>query len=290
MQQIIYVPPEGNYEIPDTCVTFALAPPYVIGSVSGTSGTEVSLISNTIPGVDGIYLHGVRTESREISFFIHVDGESRRDMYQKRFELIQKLAPRDTPGMLYYTNDYTTKRIAAIPLRCPDFTERIRNYNKAEISFLCPSPYWESLTEKSGYMAYLDEGFQFPLEFYPTVSFAAIENQVMLINDGSISTPLHITIAGPATNPSVTNETTGEQIRLLQSLTASQVLEIDTKRGQKSVTIIEGSNRQDAFQYLDPQSVFFSLVPGNNLLRYKSDNESEMTQVDLRYRELFAGV
>ena len=141
MQRMVYVPPGGNVELPETCVEFSLAPPYIIGSVTGTGGPETTVISSSVPGVDGVFVHGIRTESREVTCFIHVDGEDRKDMYRKRFELIKKLTPGQEPGLLYYFNDYTVKRIAAFPQSSPSFTERIQNYNRAELRFLCPSPY-----------------------------------------------------------------------------------------------------------------------------------------------------
>ncbi len=291
MQSIVYVPPGGRYEDPATRVEFTLVPPYIIGSVSGTGAADTTVLSSSIPGIDGVYVHGVRAESREVSFFIHVDGESRRDMYRRRFELANMLAPRDQPGMLYYSNDYHTKRIAAIPVRSPNFTDRLQNYNKAEIAFLCPFPYWENLSEKSGYMAYLYDGFEFPFSFDPSISFAALANQALLQNEGSLPTPVVITITGPATNPGVLNETTGEKLRLLKPLEAGQTLTISTKRGNKSVIISQSDGTtEDAFQYIDPESVFFSLMPGDNVLKYMSDNESESTMVVVTYRELYAGV
>lgn len=289
MQRIVYVPPGKSLQDTDYCVVFELAPPYIIGSVSGTGGADNTIISNSVPGLDGVYVQGIRTESRVITCFIHVDGRDRKDMYDKRFTLIQRLAASDTPGMLYYYNDYTTMRIAAIPQSSPNFTDRIKNYNRADISFYCPSPYWESLIDKSGYMAYTDAGFEFPFEF--DISFAALSNETVLLNSGSVPAPLEITIHGPASNPVIINDTTGDKIGLSKELQTGETLVINTKRGNKSVVIhhTDGSI-EDAFQYIDPSTEFFSLQPGENRLLYQSDNESEQTQIYIKYRELYVGV
>lgn len=291
MQRIIYVPPGGNIELPGTCVEFSLTPPYIIGSVTGTGGPETTVLSSSVPGVDGVFVHGIRAESREITCFIHVDGDDRKDMYRKRFELIRKLAPDQEPGMLYYANDYTAKRIAAYPQSSPSFTERIRNYNRAELRFLCPSPYWEDTVTQSGYMAYLNGGFRFPFLFKPTISFAALRNHTSLTNAGSVPTPVEITIRGPATNPAVVNVTTGERFQVRQTLAQGETLQINTKRGEKSVKLIRADQEpEDAFQYIDLHSTFFQLVPGVNELRYESDNETEHARVTVRFREWYAGV
>lgn len=289
MQRLLYVPPGGSIDMLETCVEFSLTPPYIIGSVSGTGGAESTIISTAIPGLDGVYVHGVRTESREITCFIHIKGDTREEMYRKRFELARELAISSTPGTLYYYNDFAAFRIQAFPISSPVFTDRISNYNRAELRFSCPSPYWESLAEKSGYMAYLDVGFQFPFEF--AISFASMKNETLLTNTGSVPSPLEITILGPATNPRILNVTTGEEILLQHLIGAGEKLIIQTRRGNKSVTLVrEDGTQEDAFHYLDTRSVFFQLIPGANLLKYSSRDESEQTQVLLKYRELFAGV
>ena len=291
MQRMVYVPPGGNVELPETCVEFSLAPPYIIGSVTGTGGPETTVISSSVPGVDGVFVHGIRTESREVTCFIHVDGEDRKDMYRKRFELIKKLTPGQEPGLLYYFNDYTVKRIAAFPQSSPSFTERIQNYNRAELRFLCPSPYWEDTVAQSGYMAYIDGGFRFPFQFKPSISFAALRNRTSLTNAGSVAAPVEITIRGPATNPAVVNETTGERFQVRRDLAEGETLQIRTKRGEKSVQLFRaGQEPEDAFQYIDLRSTFFQLVPGVNALRYESDNETEHARVTVRFREWYAGV
>lgn len=289
MQRIVYVPPGGNLELPSTCVEFSLSPPYIVGTVKGTGGPEVSPVTSSVPGVDGVFVHALRMESREITCFIHIEGKSRKDMYQKRFELIKKLTPTVEPGMLYYTNDYTVKRILAYPISSPEFTDRLQNYNRAELKFLCPSPYWEDTAVQEAYMAYLDGGFEFPFEF--DVEFAALQNQTEINNTSSVPVPVEITIWGPADNPAIINKTTGEKIRIRQSLLDGETLTINTKPGSKSIKLTRlNGESEDAFQYLDLSSVLFQLQPGINELRYESDNESEYTQITIRYRELYAGV
>lgn len=289
MQKIIYVPPAGDINRPETCVEFSLTPPYIIGSVSGTGGADTTVISSTVPGVDGVFVQGIRTESRQITCFLHVKGDTRAQMYEERFRLAAMLAPAREPGTLYYFNDFRCLRIGAIPTSSPSFTDRFQNYNRAELTFLCPFPHWESLSESAGYMAYLDEGFEFPFEF--DVSFAALENQTRMHNLGSVASPVQILIQGPATNPAVVNGTTGEFIRLAAILEKGESIFISTKRGAKEVTIRhQDGSEEDGYHYIDPQSTFFQMAPGENHLRYESDNETEQTQVKITYRELYAGV
>lgn len=289
MQKLIYVPPMGDISRPETCAELSLASPYIIGSVTGTGGPEVTVLSSTVPGVDGAFVQGIRQETRQVKCFVHVKGENRADMYAKRFALAKLLAPTPEPGYLYYINDFTVQRIKAIPTSSPDFTDRIHDYSRAEITFYCPSPHWEDPEEKSGYMAWLDEGFTFPFEF--NIQFASLANKADIINNGSVAAPVEITITGPATNPTIRNNTTGEYIRLSTILREDEILTIYTQRGAKRVTITrKGGGAEDAYHYIDPTSTFWQLQPGRNALEYQSDDESELTQVEIRYHELYTGV
>lgn len=211
-------------------------------------------------------------------------------MYAQRYELIRKLTPTSKLGWLYYRNDYIHVRTQAIPRLPPDFMERIRNYNKADITFWCPSPYWRSVsshTEEIGYIK--GEGFKYPFAF--PVKFASLKNELSIDYQGSVSAPVTITIYGSATKPKITNKTTGKYIAVEKELTDNQRLVIVTTRGSKSVKIAEtGKSTKDAFQYIDPESVFWELQPGENIISYDSGDDSQKTAVKIAYSEFYSGV
>lgn len=241
--------------------------------------------------MDGASLQGVRIEPREIPCTVYVHGKDRTDMYAQRYNLIRLLTPSNSLGWLYYSNDYIRVRTQALPRLPPDFTERIRNYNKAEITFWCPHPCWISTTyhtEKIGYVS--GTGFKFPFEF--KVEFADLKNEVTIDYQGSVPAPVTITINGPAQAPKITNTKTGQYIALTNKpLTENQVLRIVTTRGSKSVRISEtGKATNDAFQYIDPSSVFWELQPGINKITYDSGDTTQPTAVTIVYTERYSGV
>lgn len=290
MQKMIYVPPSGSYSNPSTYVYLATAEPYILSSVTGVGGVEASIISSTIPGMDGAYMQGIRIEPREIPCTVYVHGNDRQDMYAQRYELIRKLTPTSKLGWLYYRNDYIHVRTQAIPRLPPDFTERIRNYNKAEISFWCPSPYWRSISGKSEEIGYIKgAGFKLPFSF--PIKFASLKSEITIDYQGSVPAPVTITIYGSATKPKITNKTTGQYIAVEQALSETQRLVIVTTRGSKSVKIAEtGKSTKDAFQYIDPESVFWELQPGENIISYDSGDDSQKTAVKIAYSEFYSGV
>ncbi len=287
MQRLIYVPP--GYEYSDGVVLGA-EEPFVLSSVKGLGGVETSVMSSVVAGCPGNFYQGSRKEPRLVPCTLYVSGSGRRDMYRQRCRLIGMLAPTDQLGTLYYKNDYISVKIPAVAQTPPDFTERIKNYNKADIMFWCPSPDWISLKTKRETVGYVENtGFAFPFEF--PISFAMLKNEISIDYQGTSPAPVIITITGPSKNPSLTNTKTNEKIALSgKSLQANEQLIINTERGHKSVKLSRNGIIMDAFQYIDPISSFWSLVPGKNRIVYTNDEDSALTNMEIVYSERYAGV
>ena len=83
---------------------------------------------------------------------------------------------------------------------------------------------------------------------------------------------------------------TGEFIRIKRELTSDDILYINTAFGQKKVEIIRSGVSTDAFDYIDLQSVFFSLQVGDNMLEYTSENGLDPQSVEVRYKNRYIGV
>lgn len=115
------------------------------------------------------------------------------------------------------------------------------------------------------------------------------EPQKNIINEGDVETPIEIEFHGPAVNPKIINHTTGEFIRIKKEITSDEVLYINTAFGKKRVEIIRNETREDAFDYIDLDSRFFSLRPGDNVIEYQSENVAPQS-VQIYYYNRYLGV
>lgn len=115
------------------------------------------------------------------------------------------------------------------------------------------------------------------------------EPQKNIINEGDVDTPVEIEFHGPAVNPKIINHTTGEFIRIKKEITSDEVLYINTAFGKKRVGIIRNGTREDAFDYIDLDSRFFSLRPGDNVIEYQSENLAPQS-VQIYYYNRYLGV
>lgn len=111
-------------------------------------------------------------------------------------------------------------------------------------------------------------GFSSPLTS-PLASTAGIAGQILATNLGIRPTWPLFTITGPATNPSITNVTTGKTLSLIYTLGVGEYLEVDTNPRRRTIRLNGTGNRYDALDFAG--SEWFPLEPGENDLRVGLD-------------------
>ena len=296
MQRITYVPPWEDPGNLSKGVVMGLQYPYIIGSPRGIGGVETNLTKDSSPYVSGAPVHGVTLGGREITYFIHIRGATRQEMYQERKRLCAAMVPFngrhwDKPGRLYYENDAGRYWIPAIPTKSPDPQERLLHYNKANISFYCPDPFFRAVIPETHNLIYLVSLFEFPFEF--DVEFGTSDYSALLSCGGSVATPVILRISGTGMeNPTVTNTRTGEWIRVIRAVDTNHELVINTSVSERAVTLVDLATgaSQNAYRYIDPGSRFFHLLPGENTITYHGDEENYDTEVSIAWFNMFAGV
>lgn len=114
-------------------------------------------------------------------------------------------------------------------------------------------------------------GGTFPATFNYTFG-ASSGGSITLNNTGLYNTPPYLVVKGPCNNPAITNNGTGQYIRLNTTLTGSDTLAIDTQSG--TVTLNGTANRNNI---VDPTSTFFTLPPGSTSLQFSSSDSAAVT-------------
>ncbi|SKC57571.1 phage tail family protein [Maledivibacter halophilus] len=226
-------------------------------------------IDNTL-GIRAISIEGIiitRNEPRKVA------------EYKRKMERVLN------PKLGEVTILHQGKEIKAVVETTPIFpsSEGSRGlfYQKYLIHLICHNPFWVDSFTESREMSYLMGGIKFNLRLPTNFSNRGFRRKC--INDGDVATPVIIEFNGPATNPTVINMTTGEFIRVNRSLGEDDVLSISTTFGEKYVRI----NGDNAFHYIDLDSVFWSLTPGDNILSYESNNDSIKTRVTVKWRNRY---
>jgi hypothetical protein len=89
------------------------------------------------------------------------------------------------------------------------------------------------------------------------------------VNDGNAVVRPQFTITGPVVNPRIINADQGRMLRFNINLVAGDILGIDTDT--HSVVLNQVGNRR---YVLSADSAWFELLPGTNLIQYRSDSNS----------------
>lgn len=256
-------------------ITFGMSPPFILARIDGTGGPGADIKTTKSPYQDGASYVGTQLDERDISLDVTIKGTSREDMYTQRRWLLRVVNPKLGPGLLVYRND---SRSYAIPAICdtnsPSWGRRFAHNQEFTLAFTCPDPYWRDESQVVKGLKFEDGGLTFPLRLATTFAFSSYRG--IFTNDGDVDTPLEIHYKGPAANPVVLNETTGEYIKINYELSATDVLHINTAFGNKRVEVIKSDgSRVNVFHWIDLASTFFQLIPGKNMLRYSSDRETD---------------
>ena len=246
---------------------------------------------------DGENAEDALLDPRNIKVDITIRAKNRESLYKLRRKIYRIINPKTynkSTGkqgelLLYYTNDYKKYRIYARVEESVDFNARFLNHDKATISFLCVDPYWLDAEGIDIDIKSVRGGLKIPL-ILPN-HFALVSFYKEIENIGDIDVPVQIEYTGPATNPRITNETTGEYIQVNMEIGEKEKLVINTAEGQETVNLITPHEVKDVYNNIDLSSTFFKLIVGKNLIKYSSDAETSKDSVKIKeYTNKYLGV
>lgn len=236
-------------------------------------------------------------DPRVIKLDITIRTKDRQKLYQLRrriFRLINPKTYNQATGkrgelLIYYTNDYKKYRIYGKVEDGVEFNSRKNNHDKTTISFYCQEPYWLDEKGEDIDIKSVRGGLTFPLVL-PN-KFAIATYYKIVDNMGDVESPVKIEYTGPALNPKITNETTGEYIQVNMEIGEKEKLVINTKEGEETVNLVTPYGVEDVYNKIDLNSTFFKLIIGSNLIKYSSDIEGAKDKVQITdYSNKYVGV
>lgn len=278
MAKLIYETSSGQLE-------FGNGAPLLVTKIDGLGSVKTGINTQKSPRQDGVTVTDMTLDARNITIEGQILEHDKRKQQEIREQMLRAFRPK-TEAKLTLERYGTTRTIACVPEIAPEFPsamqERVQSFF---LSLICPDPYWQSVTESATEIVTWIGGLEFPLVF-PTEFSTAGEKRINVINAGDVETPIRVEISAPATNPKLTHIGTGEFIRIKRELTGKDVLVVTTDFGNKRVEI-DGVSK---FNYIDQATTFFSLMPGDNILEYTSDDEQERARVRISFKNRYLGV
>jgi hypothetical protein len=263
-------------------------------NVEGLDMPEVRRQSISLARQDGAIDSERFFGPRLITVTGRIIADSRSALFDLERELKQKVAyPKydvGSTGSLIYQEESEdfTRLINCKPVGNYRRPEVLGSANKRiwefQFSLIAEDPYIyrNSLKTVDLYLLSSTGGLIIPT-LVPFLIDANIAGGTYLVNNsGNIETVPTVTFYGPGKNPKIHNLTTNKFIQLNYEFLSGDVVVIDMKN--KTITLNGSSN---LFNYQNIESEFWTLIPGDNQIKFSAELNDPNSRVRLEYRDAF---
>lgn len=281
--------------ISDTGAEILFTPSKTLSSYWWNNADGLDGIDNNISTVKGSGQDGESVTDKNLpARHITVEGQICNDVTVARRRLLSVVNPKYS-GRLEYTDGDIQRRIACEIQKAP-IISRDGVFPEFQIEFYCPNPFWQDITTSKTDVSTENPSFSFPLEIPETgleLSIRTISFITNIYNPGDVATPIKVHLKATATveNPIITNLSTGEYILIKRQFAKGETLEINTEFGNKRVEAVsENGDRTNVFHYIDYNSSFFLIAPGDTQLSYDAEVGNNNLDVSIYYTPRYLGV
>lgn len=267
-------------------------PVYQVIDITGLNSPNAQINTTTIVGLDGAVFNSSKLETRNLVLTIKING----NVETNRLLLYSYFRTKDW-CKFYYSNNSLDVSIEGYveSVECNLFT----NNEIAQISILCPYPYFRSLSEVIEDSSNVLKMFVFPFSINIgepiIISNLDSETGVAVYNGSESETGVvvYLDFHNSASSIEIKNVITGDDFEINYSFLENDTVIINTNKGKKSITLLRNGVISNIFSALQAGSVFFQLLPGVNNFQYlvngSATNNDDVT-ITFRYYNIYRGV
>lgn len=263
-------------------------PNYSITSVEGLPPPTANINTAVNANFDGSTYRSSRLNERNIVIMLAIEG----DAEANRINLYQYIKAKKQ-CTLYYQNGSRNVSIVGYveSLEIAIFGEK----ETAQISIICPRPYFADVVQTILDMSATSAMFEFPfaieeegIEF----STLAVATDSIVQNLGDVETGAVIVFhaTGTASNPVIYNLDTAEFFKVNIDMSAGDLLVISTIKGEKTVTAILSGIEWNYINSMVQGSSWIQLESGANTMLYNADSHPENLECMISFSNLYEGV
>jgi hypothetical protein len=261
---------------------------YTVYKINGLTPPKATVNSSVNATTDGSSINSVRVANRNIVIYMTVNG----DVEANRINLY-KYFPVKKSVKLYFSNGSRDIYIEGTVelIECDMFT----NKQVAQISIICPKPYFKAVDDLIITFGDVINMITFPLSISETgVELSAISTsqRKSIVNSGDVDTGVVIKLfaTGTVVNPIVYDVLKRTQFKLNFTMSAGDLIVINTNVGEKSVELIRGGVIHNLMGCMTQNSTWFRLEAGDNVFTYDTDNGNSNLQLTFTTSILYSGV
>lgn len=264
--------------------------------VDGIAGVTNVIYSTNSMGQHGDTYVGQRIEAREIDILGHINTRDKAQALELRRQMLKILNPELSGTLVYEYGSF--KRLINCRIHGTPKIERKKVLTEFVIQLECLNPFWREADEEKEDIAVWVPTWEFPCEIErdndESMIFGYRAESVIVncYNEGDVSTGMRIrfTALGTVTNPVLLHVDTGKFIQLNVTMQAGDVIEINTKYGNKGARLLRDGKESDCFRFVDVESTFMQLDIGDNNFRYDAADGVDSMEVTIFYNKEYLGV
>lgn len=261
---------------------------YTVYKIEGLNPPQATINSSVNSTTDGSTINSVRLGNRNIVIYMTINGnvETNRINLYRYFPLKKTVT-------LYFKNDTRDVYIEGTVelIECDLFANR----QIAQISLICPQPYFKAVEEIVSYFSDITSMFEFPFSISEEgVEISSITTSVRksIINTGDEESGIIIDLyaIGTVANPVIYDVFKRTHIKLMFTMEANDRIIINTNLGEKSIKLIRNGEETNIMGYMRPDSSWFVLGVGDNVFTYDADTGKSDMQITFTTSVLYGGV
>lgn len=278
---------------------------FLLVDIDGVGAGKADLHISTRSSLDGDTFNGGRVGSRNLVFTFEygdrLDPELGRELSHTIFPLTEKVT------MIFRTTSKTVMIEGVVESNEPEVFTSEPSF---KVSIMCiEQPYFKTLPENAStfQLFRMSPQFEFPFsnesltEPLNVLGEHNVDTHADLAYDGTRRTGVNIRMifTGPVTNPSITADRDRRSMRIdttkLQKLTGApiqpgDVIDIDTVRGRRSITLLRDGLARNVLDALDRLSKWIEVSRGVNPISVNADSGIANLQVEIKYDSYYSGL
>ncbi|QNU66914.1 phage tail family protein [Ruminiclostridium herbifermentans] len=263
-------------------------PFYLENFDGGTSIPKINIYTSKGTYQDGASYTGSTMDMRNIVIDFRIEN----DFVSNRNILYGIFIPK-SEGILVFEQDSIKRKINCLveSLTIDDNTVP----KTATLSLLSPRPFWEDIDSIRNDIAAWLPSFEFPLEIIPEgieMGYRQLSLVVNVKNSGNITLGMVIEFRaiGTVASPSIFDVYKRKELKINTIMQAGDIITVCTIYGKKKIELNRSGVISNLINYLDSESEFLQLEPGDNLLRYNAEQNLDNLEVSIYYTPAYLGV
>ena len=260
---------------------------YTVTNVEGLNPPKATINTAVVASFDVPRYNSSRMGERNLVLTVVIENEIERN----RLNLYQHFKPKK-PCKLYYKN--ASRDVSIVGYVETFEVSLFDNRQMAQISVICPDPFFQALAERTVDFRSVTPLFHFPFAATAAgVPYSEQETNVskVIINGGDVESGVLITLHanGPVSNPVLYNVDTRESLGL--TLQDGDTVTINTNKGQKSILLNRGGVTTNIINRLVRGSSWFQIASGENTFTYTvADDLTANLTVTFQHTDKYEGV